>query len=53
MGHNGGAPGISADFRYYPDEDLTVVVLANYDSAAIRVSGWVNALVSGSIAAHR
>ena len=53
VGHNGGAPGISADFRYYPDEDLTVVVLANYDSAAIRVSGWVNALVSGSIAAHR
>ncbi len=48
VGHNGGVPGISADFRYYPDHDITVVVLSNYDGAAMQVSGWVNALVSAS-----
>jgi CubicO group peptidase (beta-lactamase class C family) len=50
VGHSGGAPGISADFRYYPEEDITVVVLANLGDAARPVSGWVNALVSASLA---
>lgn len=49
IGHNGGAPGISADFRYYPDEDIIVVVLSNYGGAAMPVSAWVNALVSASL----
>lgn len=49
VGHNGGAPGISADFRYYPEEDVTIVVLANYGRAAMPVSGWINALVSASL----
>lgn len=48
-GHNGGAPGISADFRYYPEEDLTVIVLSNYDGGAMRVSAWVNALLAVSL----
>jgi len=49
IGHSGGAPGISADFRYYPDDELTVVVLSNYDGAAMQISGWVNALLTASL----
>jgi CubicO group peptidase (beta-lactamase class C family) len=31
-GHAGGAPGVSADFRRYLNDKLTVVVLSNYGS---------------------
>lgn len=31
FGHNGGAPGISAQLDIYPDLDYTVIVLSNYD----------------------
>lgn len=34
VGHNGGAPGISASFHYFPELDLTVTALANYDMVA-------------------
>jgi CubicO group peptidase (beta-lactamase class C family) len=34
VGHNGGAPGINASFRYFPELDLTIAALANYDMAA-------------------
>jgi len=34
VGHNGGAPGISASFHYFPELDLTVAALANYDMVA-------------------
>ena len=34
VGHNGGAPGISASFHYFPELDLTVTALANYDNVA-------------------
>lgn len=34
VGHNGGAPGINASFHYFPELDLTVVALANYDNVA-------------------
>ena len=49
IGHNGGAPGISADFRYYPAEDLVIVVLSNQDNASMAVGAWLNALVAGSL----
>lgn len=47
VGHNGGAPGISADFSIYPLLGYTVVVLANYDHGAHgiaqRIRQFINA----------
>lgn len=34
VGHGGGAPGINAEFRRYPDDGMTVIVLSNYDMGA-------------------
>lgn len=34
VGHGGGAPGINAEFRRYPDDGVTVIVLSNYDMGA-------------------
>ncbi len=31
LGHGGGAPGISTNVRWYPDEGWTVIVLSNLD----------------------
>lgn len=49
IGHNGGAPGISAEFRFYPEDGLTVVVLANQDNGAMALSEWLNALLAASL----
>jgi CubicO group peptidase (beta-lactamase class C family) len=35
VGHNGGAPGIAAQFQSYTDTGYTLVVLANYDPPAV------------------
>lgn len=43
VGHDGGAPGISAEFLYYPDDGLVIVVLANQDRAATAVREWLHA----------
>jgi CubicO group peptidase (beta-lactamase class C family) len=34
VGHGGGAPGVSAEFRRYPDDGYTVIVLSNVDLGA-------------------
>jgi D-alanyl-D-alanine carboxypeptidase len=34
VGHNGGAPGVSADFKSFPDQGVEIVVLANVDAPA-------------------
>jgi CubicO group peptidase (beta-lactamase class C family) len=34
VGHGGGAPGINAEFRRYPDDGYTVIVLSNYEMGA-------------------
>jgi len=34
VGHGGGAPGINAEFRRYPDDGVAVIVLSNYDMGA-------------------
>ena len=34
VGHGGGAPGINAEFRRYPDDGYAVIVLSNYDRGA-------------------
>jgi CubicO group peptidase (beta-lactamase class C family) len=33
IGHGGGAPGVSASFMRYPDDDVTIIVLSNYSGA--------------------
>lgn len=34
IGHGGGAPGINAEFRRYPDDGITMIVLSNLDMGA-------------------
>jgi CubicO group peptidase (beta-lactamase class C family) len=34
IGHGGGAPGVSASFTRYPDDDVTIIVLSNYSGGA-------------------
>lgn len=45
IGHNGGAPGISAEFSVFPDSGYTIVVLSNTDHDAFpvanRIRQWV------------
>lgn len=45
-GHNGGAPGISADFGFYPDLGYTFVVLSNSDGDAMNVSSFITNLIT-------
>lgn len=52
IGHDGGAPGIAAEFLYYPDEGLVIIVLANQDNAARPLREWLHALVEASIPAR-
>ena len=46
VGHNGGAPGVSADFRYFPESGLMLAVLSNLSGAAMPVSEWLTQLVT-------
>lgn len=45
-GHNGGAPGISADFGFYPDLGYTFVVLSNTDGDAMNVSSFISNMIT-------
>jgi CubicO group peptidase (beta-lactamase class C family) len=49
VGHNGGGPGVSADFRYFPDSGYVVVVLSNVSRGAMPVSQWLADLVARSL----
>lgn len=46
VGHNGGAPGVSADFRHFPDAGYTVIVLGNQSGVAMPVSSWIVDLIA-------
>jgi len=41
VGHNGGAPGINAEFAVFPDDGYTIVVLSNTDHNASPVAEQV------------
>jgi CubicO group peptidase (beta-lactamase class C family) len=34
LGHNGGGPGVSCDFLYFPDAGYTMVLLTNIDGGS-------------------
>jgi CubicO group peptidase (beta-lactamase class C family) len=43
-GHGGGAPGMNAILRVYPESGQSVIVLCNLDSpSASRIGDWLNA----------
>jgi D-alanyl-D-alanine carboxypeptidase len=43
-GHGGGAPGMNAILRVYPESDQSVIVLCNLDSpSASRMGDWLHA----------
>jgi len=44
-GHNGGAPGMSTDFRIYDTLGYTVIVLSNYDGVAAAVADFIDELI--------
>jgi len=46
VGHGGGFPGISAKLDMYLDSGWTVVVLSNYDQAAITVADKLGELIA-------
>lgn len=47
IGHSGGINGFSAYMAYYPDDDLTIVVLANGPTATGRVQSDIARYVLG------
>lgn len=53
VGHDGGAPGISAEFLFHPDDGLVIIVLANQDNAAMPMREWLHALLGASLYAGR
>lgn len=46
VGHGGGAPGINADLKIFPDLGYTIAVMVNYDEAATAVSQFVTQLIT-------
>lgn len=47
QGHSGGAPGVSTNFGFFPELDLTFVILTNQDEGALEVSSFLRQLVHG------
>jgi D-alanyl-D-alanine carboxypeptidase len=44
FGHDGGAPGINASLKIFPDSGYVVVVMGNYDPpAASRLADFIAA----------
>jgi hypothetical protein len=55
VGHNGGAPGVSADFRIFPEIGWTVIVLSNRSRQAAPLAEWIADVAASShdLAARR
>ena len=48
IGHNGGAPGINAEFSHFPELGYTVIVLSNLDQAATPVADQIRTWIAYS-----
>jgi CubicO group peptidase (beta-lactamase class C family) len=48
IGHNGGAPGINAEFSHFPELGYTLIVLSNLDRAATPVADQVRTWIGYS-----
>ncbi len=46
VGHNGGAPGISADMIIFTDLGITVTAMSNYDFAASAIASYATRLIT-------
>lgn len=47
VGHGGGAPGVNAEFRRYPDDRYTLIVLSNYDMGATPLADEIEKAMFG------
>ena len=45
INHGGGAPGVSAQFRRYVDDNYTLIVLSNYSESAGHVANTIEAIL--------
>jgi len=45
IGHGGGAPGVSAVFRRYIDDQYTLIILSNYSGGAPPVANTIEAII--------
>lgn len=45
VGHTGSAPGVNTLVHYYPDLGLTVIILSNFDRAALHVNLYLQELL--------
>jgi CubicO group peptidase (beta-lactamase class C family) len=49
VGHNGGAPGVDAEFIAFPDHDIDAVVLTNQDAPeGTRMMGEITGVITGA-----
>ena len=48
VGHNGGAPGVNAEFLIFPELGYTVIVLSNYSRAATPLAEWMFGMVAAN-----
>ena len=46
VGHDGGAPGISADLKIFTDLGFTVAAMSNYDFVAGTLTAYVARLIT-------
>ncbi|MBN4056958.1 beta-lactamase family protein [bacterium AH-315-J21] len=46
IGHDGGAPGISAQMKIFPEIGFTIAAMGNYDSGTFQIISYVTQLIA-------